>query len=54
MLTIEDYIVSRKKKDKLDEFDFQRHSENMGKVIQYVSDYFNQYLNLEEIGRAHV
>ena len=54
MLTIEDYIVSRKKKDKLDEFDFQRHSENMGKVIQYVSDYFNQYLNLEDYSYEQV
>jgi len=48
MLTIEDYIASRKKKDKLDEFDFQKHSENMGAVIQYVMDYFNEYLNLED------
>jgi hypothetical protein len=48
VLSIEDYIASRKKKDKLDEFDFKKHSENMGVVIQYVMDYFNQYLNLED------
>lgn len=48
MLTIEEYITKRKKKDKLDEFDFEYHSENMSKVIQYVMDYFNEYLNLEE------
>ncbi len=29
----------KKEKDKLDEFDFQKHSENMGAVIQYVMDY---------------
>lgn len=45
---IEDYIVKRKRKDKLNEFDFTHHSENMGKVIQYVSDYFNDYLSLED------
>ena len=48
MLSIEDYIASRKKKDKLDEFNFINQSENMGKVIQYVTEYFNQYLNFED------
>lgn len=48
MLSIEDYIASRKKKDKLDEFNFKNHSENMGAVIHYVMDYFNQYLNIED------
>jgi hypothetical protein len=54
MLTIEDYIASRKKKDKLDEFDFQKHSENMGTVIKYVMEYFNQYLNLEDYSYEQV
>lgn len=54
MLTIEDYIASRKKKEKIDEFDFQNHSENMATVIQYVTDYFNQYLNLEEYSYEQV
>jgi len=48
VLSIEDYIASRKKKDKLDEFNFKNHSVNMGTVIQYVMDYFNQYLNIED------
>lgn len=48
MLTLEEYIASRKKKDKLDEFDFQKHSENMAQVIQYVTEYFNTYLNIED------
>lgn len=48
MLTIEEYISGRKKKDKLDEFDFQKHSENMAQVIQYVTEYFNTYLNIED------
>ena len=29
MLTIEQYISKMKKKDKLDEFNFQNHAENM-------------------------
>lgn len=54
MLTIEEYISSRKKKDKLDEFDFQKHSENMGAVIKYVMEYFNTYLNLEDYSYEQV
>jgi len=54
MLTIEEYIASRKKKDKLNEFNFQNHSENMQIVIQYVMDYFNQYLNLEDYSYEQV
>ena len=54
MLTIEEYIASRKKKDKLDEFDFQKHSENMGAIIKYVMEYFNTYLNLEDYSYEQV
>lgn len=36
MKTIEDYILLRKRKDKVDEFDFNHHSENMRKIIKYV------------------
>ncbi|MEI5992044.1 hypothetical protein A5881_003600 [Enterococcus termitis] len=48
MQKIEEYILMRKKKDKLNEFDFTIHSENMGKIIQYVSDYFNNYLTPDD------
>ena len=54
MIAIEEYITQRKKKDKLDEFDFQKHSENMAKVIQYVTEYFNEYLNLEDYNYEQV
>jgi len=47
MLTIEQYISQMKKKDKLDEFNFTSHAENMTTVIKYVMDYFNSYLNPE-------
>ncbi|RXI64476.1 hypothetical protein DP134_13210 [Clostridium tetani] len=48
MLKLEEYISKRKKEDRIDEFDFKKHSENMGSVIKYVTDYFNNYLNLED------
>lgn len=47
MLTIEQYISQMKKKDKLDEFNFTNHAENMTAVLKYVMDYFNNYLNPE-------
>jgi len=47
MLTIEQYISQMKKKDKLDEFNFKNHAENMATVIRYVMEYFNNYLNPE-------
>lgn len=48
MLTVEEYIAQMKKKDKLDEFDFKKHAENMASVMKYVVEYFNTYLNPEE------
>ncbi|AOT71828.1 hypothetical protein [Geosporobacter ferrireducens] len=36
-----------KKKDKLDEFNFKNHAENMTTIIKYVMEYFNNYLNPE-------
>lgn len=47
MLTIEDYIVQRKKEDKLDEFVFKNHAHNLAACIRYVTDYYNDYLNYE-------
>lgn len=48
MLTVEQYITQMKKKDKLDEFEFKKHAENMASVMKYVVEYFNTYLNPEE------
>ena len=50
MLSVEEYIAKRKKKDNLNEFDFKLHSENMSTVIQYVMDYFNNYVNSSKRG----
>lgn len=48
MLKVEEHIAIRKKKNILDEIDFKKHSENMASIIKYVTDYFNNYLNLED------
>lgn len=48
MLTVEQYISQMKKKEKLDEFDFKNHAENMAAVMKWVVEYFNTYLNPEE------
>lgn len=48
MLTIEQYITQMKKKDKLDEFNFVNHAENLATVMKYVVEYFNTYLNPEQ------
>ena len=41
METLEEYLAKRKHKDHMDEFNLNRHSENMSTAIQYVMDYFN-------------
>jgi hypothetical protein len=48
MLTVEQYIAQMKKKDKLDEFNFANHAENLATVMKYVVEYFNTYLNPEQ------
>lgn len=48
MLTIEQYISQMKKKEKVDEFDFKNHADNMAAVMKCVVEYFNTYLNPEE------
>lgn len=48
MLTIEEYIARRKKEDKLDEFNINERNENMRLCVNYVFEYFNNYLNITE------
>ncbi|MDD7794787.1 hypothetical protein [Clostridium sp. 'White wine YQ'] len=48
MLTIEDYIARRKKEDKLNEFDIDARTQNMKLCVDYVFEYFNNYLNIIE------
>jgi hypothetical protein len=48
MLTIEEYIARRKKEDKLNEFDLDERTQNMKSCVDYVFEYFNNYLNITE------
>lgn len=48
MLTIEEYISRRKKEDKFNEFDMDTHTQNMKICVDYVFEYFNNYLNITE------
>lgn len=48
ILTIEDYIARRKKEDKLNEFNSELRTQNMKLCVDYVFEYFNNYLNITE------
>jgi len=44
MLTIDEYIACRKQEDNLKDFDLDLRSKNTRKCVNYVFDYFNDYL----------
>ena len=48
MLSIEEYIARRKKEDKLNEFDMEARTQNMKICVDYVFEYFYNYLNITE------
>ncbi len=48
MLSIEEYIARRKKEDRLNEFDNEARSQNLKICLDYVFEYFNNYLNTTE------
>lgn len=48
MLNIEGYIARRKKEDRLNEFDIDARNENMRVCVNYVFEYFNNYLDITE------
>lgn len=49
MLSLEEYISKRKKDDKINEYDIDARMDNMRICVNYVFEYFNQYLNIEEM-----
>lgn len=49
MLSLEEYIAKRKREDKVNEFDIDSKMENMRICVNYVFEYFNQYLNIDEM-----
>lgn len=46
MMLLEQYIEKRKKEDKLDEFDTEKKVSNIRVCIDYIFEYFDQYLPL--------
>lgn len=48
MLTIEEYIARRKKEDKINEFDIEARLQNIKICIDYVFEYFNNYIDITE------
>ena len=48
MLNIEEYIARRKKEDRLNEFDVDSRTQNMKICVDYVFEYFNNYLDITE------
>lgn len=47
MLLLEQYIEKRKQEDELNEFDSSRKVENIQLCINYIFEYFNNYLPLQ-------
>jgi len=54
MLTIEEYIARRKKEDNLSEFSLNDRMENMKICVNYVFEYFNQYLDDSKMNEATI
>lgn len=54
MLTIEEYIARRKKEDQLNEFSLKDRMENMKICVNYVFEYFNQYLDVSKLNERTV
>ena len=54
MLTIEEYIEKRKKEDGLNEFDTEKRAENTKLCIDYVFEYFNNYLNITKAEEKNI
>ena len=48
MFTIEEYIARRKKEDKINEFNVDERNDNMRLCVNYVFEYFNNYLNITD------
>lgn len=49
LLTIEEYIAKRKAEDQINEFDSQKLQENTRIIVNYVFEYFNQYLDIDRM-----
>jgi hypothetical protein len=48
VLTIEQYISRRKSEDRLNEFDINARNDNMRVCVNYIFEYYNNYLNITD------
>ena len=51
MLSLEDYIAKRKREDKVNEFDVDSKANNLRICVNYVFEYFNQNLNIDQMAK---
>lgn len=49
MQSLEEYIARRKKEDRINEFNVDERIENTRICVNYVFEYYNQYLNIDEM-----
>lgn len=49
MMKLEEYIEKRKKEDGLNEFDKNKKDQNLKICVNYMFEYFNNYLNITEL-----
>jgi hypothetical protein len=54
MLPLEAYIAKRKSEDNLNEFDLEKRNENARICVNYVFEYFNNYLDISAVDEKTV
>lgn len=53
-MKIEDFIKERKKKDNINEFDVDKKMDNLHQFVNYVFEYFNLYINIDELEKEKI
>lgn len=54
MLSLEEYIAKRKIEDNLNEFDFKNKVNNIRSAVNYIFEYFENYIDISEIQRRTI
>ena len=53
-MKIEEFMKERKKRDNIDEFDVSKKIDNIHQFINYVFEYFNLYIDIDEIEKEKI
>lgn len=53
-MKIEEFIKERKKRDNIDEFDFDKKIDNIHQFVNYIFEYFNLYIDIDELDREKI